>query len=443
MERRAFLVALLATPTLVAILESCGSSSKLSSTNDGKPLNSTGGVARSNKGRADCACTSNLAVTTVNGLGIDLYHHLSTRSDGSNINLVFSPASIAVALSMTLAGAKAMTATQMDTVLHVADPAALPPSMNALTTGLGERTKSIKGPDGKIVDVTLAIANSLWAQKDMSFDAAFLDLLASQYDAGLQLVDYKKDPEAARVLINAWVDDMTKHRIKDLIPKGALTAQSRLTLVNAVYMKAPWSTPFSKPSTAPASFTTTAGATVTVPTMHVDSHFNYSKGSGWKAVELPYVGGDLSMLIVVPDSGGGASLDDAAAALPTLTSGSTSQQIKLSLPKFDIETATGLADVLSTMGMPTAFSDAADFTGMTTSEHLSIGAVIHQANITVDEDGTEAAAATAVLMTAGAIPAEPIDLTVDRPFVFAIRDNPTGAILFMGHIGDPSKTRSS
>jgi serpin B len=290
----------------------------------------------------------------------------------------------------------------------------------------------------------LAIANSLWGQTGLGFETEFLDVLATEYGAGLQLVDYKSDPETARALINAWVDDITKRRIPELIPQGQITSDSRLTLVNAIYMKAPWLNTFTKDATAPAPFITIAGATVNAPFMHMRHDLKYAMEPGWQAVELPYMGDELSMIIVLPDAEAGASLGEAVAAVSSVSGLAVTREVTLSLPKFDIETAVGLADVLTAMGMATAFSDAADFTGMTTEEKLAIGAVIHQANITVDEEGTEAAAATAVVMMATSAPEPqvPVVLVVDRPFVFAVRDNPTGAVLFVGHIGDPTATRT-
>ena len=465
MERRTFLTALLAGPALLAVLEACGSESSTgnttvgnttvgntsvgntstanTSTSDTSPAGATAGVARSNKPRATTQHADDAqAGTVVDDFGVDMYRRLAAAKPAP-VNLVFSPASIAIALSMTRAGANGATATEMDTVLHVGDPAGLAHSMNALTSELATRSKSVPIPGAAASEVQLSIANSLWAQKDLTFKAAFLDLLASEYGAELNLVDYKSNPEAARVLINAWVDDATKHRIPELLAKGVLTADARLTLVNAIYMKAPWQSSFTKASTVPGPFTTSAGATVQASMMTQSEHFSYSQGNGWQSVELPYIGGDLSMVIVLPEAG--TALAVAVAALTNMAVTSRSVQVNLTLPKFDIESSTGLATVLAAMGMPTAFdTSTADFSGMTTDEKLFIGAVIHQANITVDEDGTEAAAATAVVMatTSAAQPDQPVTFLVDRPFVFAIRDQATNAILFLGHIGDPTQTRS-
>jgi serpin B len=455
MERRTFLTALLVSPALLAVLEACGSQSSTGNTSTGNTstgntstgntsgAGATAGVARSNKPRATTEHADDAqAGSVVDRFGIDMYKRLAAEAPAPT-NLVFSPASIAIALSMTRAGANGTTATEMDTVLHVSDQAGLAHSMNALTSELATRSKSVPIPGAAASEVQLSIANSLWAQNDITFQGAFLDLLASEYGAELNLVDYTSNPDAARVLINAWVDDATKHRIPELLAKGVLTADSRLTLVNAIYMKAPWQSSFAKTHTAPGPFTTAAGTTVQASMMTQSAHFAYSKGNGWQSVELPYIGGDLRMVIVLPNAG--TALDVAVAALTDTAATHQSVQVDLTLPKFDITTSVGLATVLSAMGMPTAFDKStANFSGMTAEEKLFIGAVIHQANITVDEDGTEAAAATAVVMntTSAVQPQTPVRFTVDRPFVFAIRDQATSAILFLGHIGDPTQTRS-
>ncbi len=460
MDRRSFL-ALLAVPAVAAAagsLQGCSSEGGVTTGSSSGPTtppstpSGAAGVARSAKPRAvSSLADAAVATAVVNDFGVDMYRVLNdparTRSPtvdqaAPEQNLVFSPASIAIALAMTRAGARGATATEMDTVLHVGDATALPHSMNALSSAFDSRTKQVPMPGSDPVDVTLNVANSLWGQQGLAFETAFLDVLATEYGAGLQLVDYKSDPEGARKLINAWVNDATERRIPELLPQGVIAPDARLTLVNAIYMKAPWLNAFVKQSTAPAAFTTLRGSVVQTPFMRLGEELNYSKGDGWQAVELPYVGNELSMVLVLPDVG--TSLESAVAAASSMQDATpTTRQVTLSLPKFDIETMAELSTLLAAMGMPTAFTDSADFSGMTTEDKLVIGAVIHQANITVDEAGTEAAAATAAVMRATSAPLDgPVVLTLDRPFVFAIRDNPTGAVLFLGHIGDPTETRS-
>jgi serine protease inhibitor len=391
-------------------------------------------LARSNKARLEAPpAEAAAAARAVNALGVDLYARFAADR---RVNLAFSPASIAIALAMARAGAAGSTAREMDAVLHVEDATALPRSMNALSAGLDERSNTLRSKGGE-----LSIVNSLWGQEGFPFELGFLDLLAAEYGAGLRLVDYRDNPEAARALINAWVEDATRGRISELLPPGSIGEITRLTLVNAVYLKASWLVKFSKHATRQAPFTTSSGTAVKVPTMRVTRYFGYARGDGWQAVELPYQGRELSMLIVLPDEG--VSLADAVAAAADAPR-MREAEVAVALPRFDFETTANLSAALKALGMATAFDPRkADFSGMSKGpgEPFFVGAVLHQASITVDESGTEAAAATAVTMGAGSAlaPPKPIPFVVDRPFVFALRDRPTGAILFLGHVGDPTQ----
>ena len=224
-------------------------------------------------------------------------------------------------------------------------------------------------------------------------------------------------------------------------PFGGGGLMTRLVLVNAIYLKAAWVTPFDPKATRPAAFTRSDGSTVQAPTMELSAELPYAEGDGWRAVELPYVGGQLAMTIVVPDDLASFVQSADGATIEAIVQGLAGRkpEVDLSLPTFSIETKTELKDVLSTLGMPVAFDpDQADFSGMTTQEKLFIGAVIHQANITVDEKGTEASAATAVVMEASAAPADRVTFHVDRPFLFLLRDTTTGAIVFLGQVTDPT-----
>ncbi|MEO6158172.1 MAG: serpin family protein, partial [Ilumatobacteraceae bacterium] len=377
------------------------------------------------------------AVQSVNSFGADLYARL--HSAKPNQNLVFSPASIAIALAMTSAGARGSTLDQIDHVLHVDDPHGIHHSMNALSAALATRNATGK-VGGENATVTLSVVNSLWGQAGFEFVPAFLDLLAGEYGAGMNLVDYEHDPESARADINEWVDKATNQRIPQLLGPGTLTRDSRLTLVNAIYLKARWSSTFSDGNTKPTPFHVSADRTVQAAMMRQTGHFGYAQGAGWSAVDLPYVFDDLSMTVIVADEGGATGAAPALPDITTVVAALETREVRLGFPKFDFKTSTSLADVLRQMGIIDAFSASADFTGMTTSAALSIADVIHQANITVDENGTEAAAATAVIAVATAAPApsEPIVLTVDRPFLFALRDRPTGAVVFLGRVADPT-----
>jgi len=437
-NRRHFLALTAAAPALAALLQACGgddgsgpSTTALRGDDDG-PMQ-----LRSNVGRVEVdPARADVAATAINAFGSDL-HRLLAAADPT-ANLVFSPTSILLALAMTRAGAAGSTAAEMDGVLRIADAPAFFEACNALDTALGRVSGRVETAAGDEEDLTLEIANSLWPQSGFEFEQAFLDLLASEFGAGVYLVDYRSDPEVARVAINGWVDDHTAGRIPQLLGADTLTPDSRLTLVNAVYLKAPWRRAFEESATSTAPFTTADGSRVDVEMMHASRYFSYGKGAGWQAVELPYAGDRLAMLLVLPDTDV-ASLEAGGFDWPA-PGELTGQEIRLGVPRWDIETSASLGDVLGALGMPTAFTDDADFTGMTTQEPLYIGAVIHQANITVDEAGTEAAAATAVIMEAGAAPSEdePPVVVFDRPFLFAVRDTSTGAVLFQGRIADPA-----
>jgi serpin B len=378
---------------------------------------------------------ANAAATAINAFGLDLYRALANESPDDNA--VISPASIELALAMARLGAGAETATQMDSVLRF--PTDLGAAFNALDQALAARSGTFKAADGTDETVSLRIANAPFAQQDTAWQQPFLDALAQDFGAGVRLVDYKRAHEAARRLINDWVDQQTEERIKELLGQGVLDDSTRLVLVNAIYLKAAWLKPFTDDLTASADFSRADGSTVQVSMMHQQSSFAYAAGDSWQAVELPYIGGQLAMDLILPDDLTAWRTSFDATTFEQLTAALAPAEVKLALPRFEAATKADLADVLSSLGMPDAFDpNRANFAGMTTEEQLYVGHVIHQANITVDEKGTEAAAATAVVMDATAAPAEVVTLTFDRPFVFALRDTVTGATLFLGQITDPS-----
>ena len=294
----------------------------------------------------------------------------------------------------------------------------------------------------KTVKLELATANQLWGQRDYPFHDAFLDKLAANYGAGMRLVDYIKATEDARKAINAWVSDQTRERIPELIAEGVLNSDTRLVLTNAIYLNAPWMHRFNKDATAAGPFTLLDGSTVEAQFMRLSEDLRFAKGSGYQAVELPYVGGSLSMLVIVPDAGEFADFQSAfnADTLENIVSDLKTAQVKLGFPRFEYSTQASLKDALKEMGMPIAFEGGlADFSAMSPDgKNLYIQDVIHEAFIAVDEDGTEAAAATAVVVGRTSAPVDVVELTVDRPFLYAIRDNDTGAILFLGRVVDPS-----
>jgi serpin B len=386
-------------------------------------------VPRSDASDVDAAS----AATSINGFGLDLYRRLA----GPDGNIVISPASVAIALSMARAGARGETGAQMDTVLHAAGLDDLVRGMNALDQALAARNETVTVGEDEF-EIALRVANGQFAQDDLTFEPAFLEALAAAFGAGVQLVDYRTDAEAARALINTWVSERTEERIPELLGAGTITSSTRLTLVNAIYLKAAWLFPFHGDLTQPGPFTRADGSTVDVPTMASNWKLMYADGNDWRAVELPYAGGGLSMTVILPDDLAALEQGLDAEWFARLGSKLEERDVSLWMPRFGIETMADLQDHLAALGMPLAFSSAADFSGITDQERLSIESVVHQANIDVDEEGTEAAAATAVVMPSSGSPGGPVELRLDRPFLFALRDVPTGAILFLGRVADPS-----
>lgn len=374
----------------------------------------------------------------VNGntaFALDLYQALKNE-DG---NLLLSPYSISIALAMTYAGAHGDTEQEMAATLHyLLSQDRLHPAFNALDLELAKRGQDAAGKDGE--PFRLKIANATWGQKDYAFLAQYLDTLGANYGAGLRLLDFASAPEPSRITINGWVEDQTEGRIKDLIPQGLIDPDTRLVLTNAIYFNAAWLYPFQDELTADGRFTLLDGSRATVPMMHQQESLGFFHGDGYVAVELPYAGSEVSMVVLLPDSGryeafeSGLTADGLNAALDGLSC----QQVELAMPRFEFEAEFGLARTLKAMGMPTAFSGAADFSGMTGDRALCISDVLHKAFVSVDEDGTEAAAATAVIMRETSAPAGPQAVVVDRPFMFLIRDIQTGSILFLGRVLDPA-----
>jgi serpin B len=364
----------------------------------------------------------------------DLYRVLA-QQDG---NLFYSPYSISLALAMTYAGARTETERQMAQALHFTlAQDRLHPAWNGLDLELARRGQGAKGKDGK--SFRLNIVNAIWGQKGFQFSSQFLDVLAANYGAGLRLLDFEKAGEAARVTINDWVKQQTEGRIQDLIPQGVIDELTRLVLTNAIYFNAAWAMPFEPKLTEDGPFTLADGNQVTVPMMRQSESLGYAEGPGYQAVELPYDGRELSMVVLLPRPGEFASFERSldAAQVETILKGLERNQVALVMPKWKFDSQFSLRDALVALGMRDAFTDAADFSGMTGSRDLYIQAVVHKAFVSVDERGTEAAAATAVLMRLTAAPAQPVEVTVDRPFLFLIRDVQTGAILFVGRVMNP------
>lgn len=356
-------------------------------------------------------------------------------------NLAFSPHSIVTALAMTRAGAVGRTADEMDAVLHIDDPQRLAAGLNALEHSLESGVGTVSRADGSRAELTLDVANSLWGQGGVTWEKGFLELLAAEYGAGMNLVDFIRDPEAGRAAVNAWTSKATHQRIPEILAPGLVSAMTRLVLVNALYLKAPWESPFEPVLTKTAPFTRGDGSVVQTPMMangEVRSA-GYATGPGWQAARLPYAGGSLAMTVVLPDG----ALDDLVSSLGpdqlhTVLTAPEPTVLEVQLPQWRVRTTAQLGDHLVALGMPTAFSaGAADFSGMTRDLDLFISAVAHEAFVAVDEEGTEAAAATAVVMnTTSATQAQPFH--ADRAFLFVIHDVASATPLFVGLVDDPA-----
>lgn len=358
---------------------------------------------------------------------------------GGDANLFFSPHSISSALAMAYAGAGSETETQMMQVLRFELPqGSLHPAFNALDLELNSRDEV--GPPYEGDGFELEVANAVWGQKGFPFRSAYLDTLALNYGAGLRLADFEEDPDGSRETINDWVSHQTNDRVKDLLPPGSLSEDTRLVLTNAIYFKAPWLFPFDAMDTTTAPFTPLSGSPVSLPMMHETATFSYARVGDLQVVELPYNGTKLAMLLVVPDAGQFAAFEATLDLEPYLEilDALETHEVHLGLPRFELESTLSLSDPLRALGMTDAFDpSAADFSGIDGRKDLFISDVLHKAFVSVDEKGTEAAAATAVVIGATGMPGSPVTLTIDRPFFFVIRDIPTGAILFVGRVVRP------
>jgi serpin B len=353
-------------------------------------------------------------------------------------NLFYSPYSISLALAMTYAGARGETAQQMaDTLQFLLEQERLHPAFNWLDAELATRGEGAAGKDGE--GFRLNIVNAIWGQKDYEFLSDFLDVLAENYGAGLRILDFITEAEKSRLTINDWVSDQTEGRITDLIPQGVITELTRLVLTNAIYFNAAWAYPFDEDMTADNPFYFLDGGQVIVPMMKQTESFGYTEGEGYQAVELPYDGDELSMVILLPEAGKFAAFEEGLQAqqVGDIIGNLQPTEVALTMPLFEFESEFSLTDTLAGMGMPIAFTENADFSGMTGKPELLISDVMHKAFVAVDEAGTEAAAATAVPMELTAVPEPPLDVPIDHPFIFLIRDIETGSILFVGRVLNP------
>lgn len=372
-----------------------------------------------------------------NAFGFDLYQRLRSKPG----NLVISPASLTTALTVAWGGARGETAEQMGSVLH------LEGSPDEVMAASGELARSLQDPGRPVV---FHIANRLFTQSSYKLVPAFQQKTAKAFGAPVEPLDFRKAPEPARARINQWVEEKTAHRIQDLVPRGGVGPDTRLVIVNAIYFLGEWGNPFLREMTRPAPFHLSASETKNVPMMNQSSTYFVARQDGVTALQLPYKGNSMSMLLLVPDAIEGLAAVEGkldATMLDSLVNAMKPQFLELALPKFEVNPAESLALAreLRGLGMPLVFNpEKADLTGIavppTPARRLFAGEVFHKAFVRVDEKGTEAAAASAMGIPAGAAPGGgPPQVRVDRPFLFLIRDNASGMVLFLGRVADPGR----
>ena len=366
----------------------------------------------------------------VNTFACDLYGKLRAREG----NLFLSPYSISAALTMTYAGADGPTAEEMARVLHLGqDSQAAHAGQAAL---MGQLLGRADAP------YELHAANALWIQKDFELLQTFLDITGTHYQAGARSVDFASATEQTRQTINAWVEDQTRDKIQELLKPGILDTLTRLVLTNAIYFKGTWESQFTESATESAPFHTAPDTTVDTPMMCQTHEFGYAEDDTLQVIEMPYAGGDLSMVVLLPKAQDGLpALERSMTAerVDQWLQGLRPRSVQVFLPRFKTTTEFKLNEVLAHLGMRLAFdANAADFSGMTGTRDLYISAVVHKAFVDVNEEGTEAAAATGVVMALKAMPMKPPVFRADHPFLFLIRDSQSGTILFMGRIVNPA-----
>lgn len=397
------------------------------------------------------------APDAINSVGIDVMH-VTARSGA---NALISPYSIELALVMAYAGADGSTRDEMTRVLHLSGNeaethqafSALQRDLDTLVQQSATQAAQMQ-KFGRTNDAfTLDVANRLFGQQGYDFRPAFLELLKTNYHAPFELLDFFKNASGATKTINTWVAGKTQQRIRDLIPPGALDELTRLVLANAVYFKAPWVEPFSASATAPLPFHAGGGSPVNVPTMTIQKSFGYAKTNGLTILTIPYTGREIQFLIILPDDVDGLAKIEAELTAAQLASWANlpSRQVKLFLPKFKVEPPTlPLAEALQMLGMTNAFDiprGSANFDRIAPrrppNDYLYISRVFHKTFLNLDENGTEAAAATAVVMAAREElmrPETPVEVRVDHPFIFAIQHRASRTCLFLGHLADPRLT---
>lgn len=365
------------------------------------------------------------------GFALDLYRQLGAGDE----NLVLSPSSVATVLAMVLPGARGATAGEIAAVLRTDLPAErLAEAAGALDTELVDQAAGADGLD-------LRISNAVWAQAGLALNPELVELLARAFRAGLRQADFRRDPDGARRAINRLIAEQTAGKIGGLFGPGSIPSDTRLVLTNAIYLEARWLEAFDPSETRPEPFHPLDGGRIEVETLHREARLGYAEGRGWRAVELPYRGERLAMDVILPDAGAFISFqaDLDAGRLGDALGRLRKQRVRLALPKFTFDSSHDLRQPLMALGMQSALTGSADFSGISESEALRIDRVVQRAHVEVDERGTIAAAATGATMVLVSVlvPRGPIELRVDRPFLFVVRDTESGQLLFVGRVTRP------
>ncbi len=379
-------------------------------------------------------------VEGITAFACDLYQWLK----GNDGNIFFSPYSISTLMAMGYAGARGETEKQIANVFYFSLPQdQLHPAFKALNDAINRRSNATATPAVSPVASTdpkafkLSTVNVVWGQEGYKFSPEYLDTLNKNYGGGLKSIDFANKSEESRVTINDWISNQTNDKIKDLLAPGMVNPATRMVLTNAIYFKANWLVPFDEFS-RDRPFYLLDGTEISVPTMHKKEFFNYAENDSYQAAELPYYGGELSMVVLVPKDGHFNEFENSLneQGLSDIVKSFTSKEIRVLMPKFKFDSSFSLGKTLSDMGMPIAFTGAADFSGMTGQRDFSMSFVVHKSFVAVDEIGTEAAAASAAGYNTAS--SDPIPFTVNRPFIFFIRDIKTGTILFLGRVLNPA-----
>lgn len=371
-------------------------------------------------------------------LALDLYQQLRTTEG----NVLLSPLSIRMAFALLQAGAQAQTEAEIATAMHYGlSGDSLHIAFNALDLALAERNLA-EDADNEAVE--LVVANAFWGLSGYPWRADYLDTLATHYGAGVEALEFARAPEPSRAFINDWVEERTRERINDLLPEGSITPDTVAVLVNALYFKAPWSEQFAAEQTRNAEFTRVDGTLVDAPFMHNTGAYAYAEGEGYQALEMTFRGGDLAMVLLLPDAANfdafEAGLD--AASLDTIIDTLADAHGTVAVPKFQFESEFQLKQMLQSLGMTSVFDEnLANLSGMQSADardKLFVDDAYHKTFIAIDENGAEAAAATGIVVGTTSAPIETFDFNANRPFLLLIRDRVTGALLFFGRVVDPS-----